>query len=76
MSQQIASPEEDAIYGQIRSILKPMINTALSEMPKDPVNNSQFNFINILSYFLGCFHDSMVTKLFRYWNTWRKFRKK
>ena len=61
MSQQIASPEEDAIYGQIRSILKPMINTALSEMPKDPVNNSQFNFINILSYFLGRFHDSMVT---------------
>ena len=53
MSQQIASPEEDAIYGQIRSILKPMINTALSEMPKDPVNNSQFIFINILFNYLG-----------------------
>jgi len=39
MSQQNSPPEEDPIYGAIRSILKPMINTALTEMPKDPVNN-------------------------------------
>ena len=38
MSQQIAPTEEDSIYGEMRSILKPMINSALSEMPKDPVN--------------------------------------
>ena len=39
MSQQISQPQEDPIYNEIRSILKPMINTALSEIPKDPVNN-------------------------------------
>ena len=43
MSQQISQPQEDPIYNEIRSILKPMINTALSEMPKDPVNNYYFN---------------------------------
>ena len=41
MYQQIAPTEEDAIYGEMRSILKPMINSALSEMPKDPVNKYQ-----------------------------------
>ena len=37
MSQQIPPSEEDPIYGEMRSILKPMINSALSEKPKDPV---------------------------------------
>lgn len=39
MSQQNPQEQEDPIYDEIRSILKPMINTALSEMPKDPVTN-------------------------------------
>jgi hypothetical protein len=44
MSQQNSPPEEDPIYGEIRSILKPMIDSALSEMPKDPVNKHLYNF--------------------------------
>ena len=43
MSQQIPLEQEDPIYTEMRSILKPMINTALSEIPKDPVNNYYFN---------------------------------
>jgi hypothetical protein len=43
MSQQNSSPEEDAIYKEIRSIIRPMINSALSEMPKNPVNIHFFN---------------------------------
>ena len=39
MSQQNPPEQEDPIYTKIRSILKPMINSALSEMPKDPVTN-------------------------------------
>ena len=71
MSQQISQPQEDPIYNEIRSILKPMINTALTEMPKDPVINLFFYlFIFIV---IDSFYDSMVTKLFRYRNTWRKF---
>lgn len=42
MSQQISQPQEDPIYNEIRSILKPMINTTLTEMPKDPVINLFF----------------------------------
>jgi hypothetical protein len=42
MSQQVSQPQEDPIYNEIRSILKPMINTALTEMPKDPVINLFF----------------------------------
>lgn len=42
MSQQASQPQEDPIYNEIRSILKPMINTALTEMPKDPVINLFF----------------------------------
>ena len=38
MSQQLPqAEEEDPIYSEMRSILKPMINSALSEKPKDPV---------------------------------------
>ena len=44
MSQQNSPPEEDPIYGEIRSILKPMIASALSEMPKDPVNKHLYIF--------------------------------
>jgi hypothetical protein len=41
----MAEPQpEEQIYQQMRTILKPMINTALSEKPKDPVNE---NIINI-----------------------------
>ena len=47
MSQQAYQPQEDPIYNEIRSILKPMINTALTEMPKDPVI---YFFINIYYY--------------------------
>ena len=42
MSQQASQPQEDPIYNEIRSILKPMINTALTEKPKDPVINLFF----------------------------------
>ena len=45
MSQQNSQPGEDTIYKEIRSIIKPMINTALSEMPKNPVI---IFFINII----------------------------
>ena len=45
MSQQNSQPGEDAIYKEIRSIIKPMINTTLSEMPKNPVI---IFFINII----------------------------
>ena len=45
MSQQNSQPGEDAIYKEIRSTMKPMINTALSEMPKNPVI---ILFINII----------------------------
>ena len=37
MSQQMTHSQEEPIISEMRSILKPMINTALSEMPKDPV---------------------------------------
>jgi hypothetical protein len=72
MSQQNSSPEEDAIYKEIRSIIKPMINSALSEMPKNPV--IIHIFISKL-FIIGSIYDSMVTKLFRNGNTRRKFGK-
>jgi hypothetical protein len=68
MSQQNSVPGEETIYKEIHSIIKPMINTALSEMPKNPVI-IYFLFI----YNIGSIYDSMVTKLFRYGYTWRKF---
>ena len=37
MSQHITPAQEEPIISEMRSILRPMINTALSEMPKDPV---------------------------------------
>ena len=37
MSQHITPVQKEPIISEMRSILRPMINTALSEMPKDPV---------------------------------------
>ena len=45
MSQQNSPPEEDPIYGEIRSILKPMIDSAKLESPKDPVIKIIFIYI-------------------------------
>ena len=50
MSQQLPPSEEDPIYGEMRSILKPLINSALSEKPKDPV--IKYYSYNIHFYFL------------------------
>ena len=44
MSQQLPQSEEDPIYGEMRSLLKPLINSALSEKPKDPVYIYHFLF--------------------------------
>jgi hypothetical protein len=71
MSQQQPSPE-DIFFQQMRAILKPMIDSAKLELPKDPVikNKIIHIFIN-----LGCIYDTMVTKLFRDGRTWGKYRK-
>jgi hypothetical protein len=39
MSQQQPSPE-DIFFQQMRAILKPMIDSTLSEKPKDPVSST------------------------------------
>ena len=49
MSQHITPAQEEPIISEMRSILRPMINTALSEMPKDPVIKINF----YLSLFLS-----------------------
>jgi hypothetical protein len=66
-------PNADEIFFQeMKSILKPMIDSAKLELPKDPVikNKIIHIFIN-----LGCIYDTMVTKLFRDGRTWGKYRK-
>ena len=42
MSQQQPTQEE-VFLNQMRAILKPMIDSTLSEMPKDPVSKNKFN---------------------------------
>ena len=48
----------------MRAILKPMIDSTLSEMPKDPVSKNKFN--SKILFIIGRIHDSMASKLF--WN--------
>lgn len=63
MSQQQPTQEE-VFLNQMRAILKPMIDSTLSEMPKDPVSKNKFN--SKIFLIIGRIHDSMASKLF--WN--------
>ena len=48
MSSQPKQPNPDDIfYQEMRSILKPMINSALLEKPKDPVSKVKIIFVFI-----------------------------